>query len=167
MYRIIFYRIAKVTERFPLRKSWFLGTQCMANLIMDNAVKFEKDLYVVTLDLKDPFGSSHPELLKYTLEKTDFNREMTDIIVDSYTNSRTRIRKTKGTSEEIKIEKGVKQVCPLGPTLSNMCIDTLLRKLKSHKKDFEYEFRHYLHTEDKIVQAFADHVLVFARSKIV
>jgi hypothetical protein len=47
----------------------------------------------------------------------------------------------------------VKQGCPLSPTLFNLCIDSLLKRLNKYKMFIGYKFGNNLREESKIVQA--------------
>jgi hypothetical protein len=136
-----------------------------ANLIIDDAVRLKKDLFVIALDFKDAFGSVPHDLLRYTLEKTGFYGAMTGVVSDSYNKSWTEIRTGKGTSERIEIGKGVKQGCTLSRILFNMSIDPMLRRLSRFKRELGYEYGKFGETEFKIVQAYTDGVLLFARSR--
>jgi hypothetical protein len=65
---------------------------------------------------------------------------------------------------KIRIGKGVKQGCPLSPTLFNLGIDPLLRYIK---KEFGHLGYHYGKENEKIrvIQAYADDLLVFSENK--
>jgi hypothetical protein len=180
LYRVIFRRFAKVIqqldhEKFPIsddgQKGFRSGVagclehNCVVNVLIDDAMKFKKELFIISLDFKDAFGSVKHEILKCTLEKTGLNREMTSVILDSYVGSSTKIVASKGMSDQVIIDKGIKQGCPLSPTLFHMCIDPLLRRLHFFKKELDYGFGHDNTEHFNAVQAYADDALLFSNSR--
>jgi hypothetical protein len=68
----------------------------------------------------------------------------------------------RGTSDEISICRGVKQGCPLSPTLFNLCIDPLIRRINHYKERCCYKFGQHLKEEYKAMQAYVDDVLLFS-----
>jgi hypothetical protein len=180
LYRTVFGRFAEVIQNldgkgvkvfedeqkgFRTGKAGCLEHNCSVSMIIDDTVSRGNELYIVALDFKDAFGSVPHNLIEYSLRKTGFNEGMINIIVDSYCDSSSNIYTAKGVGNEIKIKRGVKQGCPLSPTLFNLCIDPLLKRLSKYKKLLGYEFGHYLSRDSKIVQAYADDVLLFARDR--
>jgi hypothetical protein len=67
----------------------------MINMIIHDALKLGKELYVVTLNFKDMFDSIHHELLEYTLKKIGCNEKIMNVINSSYEDSRTIITTAK------------------------------------------------------------------------
>jgi hypothetical protein len=59
----------------------------------------------------------------------------------------------------------VKQRSPLSPTLFNLCIDPLLRRLNIFKEKCGYTFDQYTKEEHNAVQAYADRILLFSWSR--
>jgi hypothetical protein len=53
----------------------------------------------------------------------------------------------------------------LSPTLFNLGVDPLLRRLRRYERFIGYKFGNYLKDSAKIVQAYADDVLLFARTR--
>jgi hypothetical protein len=53
----------------------------MVNVLIDDAVNFDKELYAVSLDFKDAFGSIPHELINDSLRCTGLNADMSKIIL--------------------------------------------------------------------------------------
>jgi hypothetical protein len=119
----------------------------------------------MSLDFKDAFGSVPHELLKYNLLKCGFPENLVGIISDSYEGAFSNIITSKGIGDGIPIKKGAKQGCPLSPTLFNLCLDPLIRRIYHFKEDFGYKFGQCLREESKSIQAYADDVLLFSNTR--
>jgi hypothetical protein len=87
------------------------------------------------------------------------------LVVDSYKDAFIQIQTKNGTTERIEIGKGVKQGCPLIPTLFNIRIDPLLRNIMNNFQEYGYEYEINGLTLKKTVQAYADDLLFFSNSK--
>jgi hypothetical protein len=69
----------------------------------------------------------------------------------------------KGFTERIKIEKGVKQDCPLSPSLFNLGIDPLIRYIRKNYLECGYEYDR--NSKKKVIQAYADDLLIFSDTR--
>jgi hypothetical protein len=148
IYRIIFGRFAKVIQAvgdktgklFSREQKGFIPGKagrlehcCTVNMMIDDAMSYNKELYVMSLDFKDAFGSVPHELLKYNLLKSGFSEDLVGVIVDSYSGASSNIVASKGVGSSISIRRSVKQGCPLSPTLFNLCLDPPIRRLDHFK----------------------------------
>ncbi len=98
-------------------------------LIADAHRKF-KSIYIVTLDFKGAFDNvSHAQLFD-AMRQLGVNDLMVNYLEDYYRESTTRVLVQGKYTEEIKIKKGVKQGCPLSPTLFSLALDPLLIALE-------------------------------------
>jgi hypothetical protein len=79
-------------------------------------------MYMLALDMRDAFGSVSHKQLENNLRKLNLCKPIRNIILDSYRPATVRIVTLDGLTKEIKIRRGVKQVCPLSPILFDMCI---------------------------------------------
>jgi hypothetical protein len=68
-------------------------------------------------------------------------------------------------TDPIHIRKGVKQGCPLSPTLFNLGIDPLIRCINRDYKQLGYSYYIDDILPKKAVQAYADDLLLFADSR--
>jgi hypothetical protein len=91
-----------------------------------------------------------------------FPRKIIRVVMESYRDAFINIQMNNEFTEDIRIGKGVKQGCPLSPTLFNIRIDPLLRRLNGNYQDFGYK---YGHNKSIVAQAYADDLLIFADSK--
>jgi hypothetical protein len=60
--------------------------------------------------------------------------------MDSYRDACIRIQTKSGITERIDIGKGVKQGCPLSPTLFNIGLDPLLRNVREKFQEYGYDY---------------------------
>jgi hypothetical protein len=58
-----------------------LKHNCMVNMLIDDAVSFDREHYVVSLDSKDAFGSIPHELTNDSLRCTGLNADISKIIL--------------------------------------------------------------------------------------
>jgi hypothetical protein len=85
-----------------------------------------------------------------------------EVIMDSYNGATVKVITLNGSTENIHINRGVKQGCPLSPILFDICINPLIEKLNS--KELR-KFGSYWNAEDGVTaQAYADDILLFANS---
>jgi hypothetical protein len=87
------------------------------------------------------------------------------LIIDSYKDPFIQIQTKSGFSGRIGIGKGVKQGCPLSPTIFNIGLNPLLRYLRRNFEEFGSKYNEGRELQTKIVQAYADDLLLFANSK--
>ena len=133
-------------------------TQMITELFND-ANRNKKDIYTLTIDLKDAFGSLPHEYIYEVLEETNLSTDIREVIKDSYNKGTTVVNLDKLDSSEIRIRKGVKQGCPLSPLIFNLCINPLLKALQDSNKGYR--------VKDKVVsvQAYADDIILFSDSR--
>jgi hypothetical protein len=71
--------------------------------------------------------------------------------------SRYKRKQRKDSQKKIIIGKGVKQSCPLNPSLFNLRIDPLIRNIREKYQEGCYN---YDGEERKVIQAYADDLLI-------
>ncbi len=86
---------------------------------------------LLTLNLKDAFGSVPHTVLLQMLERAGLTGATLEIIGDIYQDSTFQLKKGNETGSQIKLKKGVKQGCPLSPILFNFAIEGILRGVES------------------------------------
>ena len=129
-----------------------------ADEMIHHAVRHKRNIYIVTIDFKDAFGSVPHELIKRNLSDVGFSKTFVKAIMSSYKECYTRIVSNGGMSEAIPFGKGVKQGCPLSPTLFNICLEPLLQKLNNKAAVDGYHW----YDNSTSVQAYADDVILFS-----
>ena len=133
-------------------------TQVITELFND-ACRNRKNLYTITIDLKDAFGSLPHGYLIEMIKEFKLPKEIQGVIKDSYAKGTTVVNLDKLDSTEIRIRKGVKQGCPLSPLMFNLCMNPLLNALQDSNKGYRIG--------NKVIsaQAYADDIILFSESR--
>jgi hypothetical protein len=137
----------------------------VSNMIKNDAVTRKKELFIISTDLQDAFGSKPHDLMALNLRKVGMQAELQKIIMSTYKDAYINIQSKEGETEDIHIGKGVKQGCSLSPTLFNLGIDTLLRYLNREFKEYGYDMNIDGRRSMKVVQAYADDLLIFSDNR--
>ena len=130
----------------------------LVNEMISDASRNHKSLYLVSLDLRDAFGSVPHELIMRNMEGLGIPEEFIDAIRDMYDGCKTKMTTSQGTSRPFLLNRGVKQGCPLSPTLFNCCIEPLLRRLNQRAARDGY----HVAGDAIAVLAYADDVLLLS-----
>lgn len=102
------------------------------------------------LDFSNAFGSVPHQAIYAGLEKTGAGAKFKRIIQDMYTNTSTRILTGQDVTDNIDINAGVKQGCPISGLLFNIAIDPIIRHIQGQQ------------AEHKIL-AYADDLVLLAK----
>ena len=129
----------------------------VVNELIKHADRAKSSIYVMSIDLRDAFGSVSHELITHTLRAKGFNEDLIELIMDSYRGATSRYVANGETSQPIFLNRGVRQGCPLAPTLFNLCVEGLLERLTKQEADG-------FGVGDKriTVQAYADDILLLS-----
>ncbi|GCC17378.1 hypothetical protein chiPu_0022479 [Chiloscyllium punctatum] len=133
--KIMAKRLSKAVNINPRQKGFLAATPgCNENIaILKNvkgSKKNRKELAVVFVDLAKAFDSVGHKLLIGSLKRMKTPTAFVDLIRDLYTNNTTVIEGKGKPTDQIKIERGVKQGDPLSPLLFNIAIDPLISTLE-------------------------------------
>ena len=112
------------------------------------------DLNVLYLDIKKAYDSVEHWALVNTLKILGFQERFCTLIQNIYSNTSFAISTIFGESEQHEITRGVKQGCPLSPTLFNLFIEPLLAWLEESKLGIK------INTTVYTVGGFADDLVV-------
>ena len=125
------------------------------NELIKHADRAKTAVYIMSVDLRDAFGSVSHDLIRYALQAKGFGEGLIATVMDAYSNATTRYVINGSTSDPIFINRGVRQGCPLAPTLFNLCIEGLLERLTRQTEDG-------VTIEDTVVavQAYADDLIL-------
>ena len=130
-------------------------TQMLQEYTCD-ACRQRKSLYLAFIDLRDAFGSLPHCMIRDSLKLKGFTDEFTNMIMAVYENSHTQFRRHNHVSQPVGLHRGVKQGCPLSPTLFNMAIDGLINTLAQSEEGYR------LGEEIVSVQAYADDIVIIS-----
>ena len=97
--------------------------------IIENRMLKKQDTYACFVDFKKAFDSVPRDLLWKKLLQTGINSKIHNAIKALYTNTSCTIKVNNCLSVPIPFERGVKQGCPLSPTLFNIFINDLIDNL--------------------------------------
>jgi hypothetical protein len=178
LYRLVFCRIAQTTHAiyelhgkllcdrgqkgFIPGKAGCVEHSVVSNAIICDAIKKKKSLFVASLDLRDAFGNVPHSLIEKNMNDLGFPLKITGLEMESYMDAFINVQTNNEFTDDIRIGKGVKQGCPLSPTLFNIGIDPHLRRLNAVYQDLGYK---YDGNKYMVVQAYADDLLIFADSR--
>ncbi|XP_049946524.1 uncharacterized protein LOC126439393 [Schistocerca serialis cubense] len=87
------------------------------------------------LDLANAFGSVPHAHLLGVLSRMGLPEQLHHLIADMYDGCSTRVRTSDGLTEEIEIQAGVKQGCPLSPIVFNLALEPVLRAATSLRNE--------------------------------
>lgn len=99
--------------------------------ILTKQKRYNRDIYVVLLDLKNAFGELHHSLLRFTLDYHSIPQATSDLILSQYQNFNVSVIDPRIglNTEPIKVKRGVLQGDTLSPLLFNMVFNTLMTTL--------------------------------------
>ena len=182
LYRIIFCHFSKCIQIMNNRISIISNAQKgfkegingaaehieTLNELISNARRKKQSIYITALDFTNAFGTVPHELITWVLKAKGFPDRFVNIIKYAYKNSYTKINYKGRNSNPIFVRRGVKQGCPLSPTLFNLCLEPLINAIQTINKDdgilVEDE------TNNEIlrfnIQAYADDVVLMSSSEV-
>ena len=154
------------SQRGFIRADGCLENTVLLNWTLKDAVKRNKALWLLSLDVRKAFDSvSHNSIVR-ALRCHRIPEEVIQYIQRSLLSCRTCINIGDRQSEEFSISSGVKQGDPLSPLLFNLVIDELLLDLHERMpKTIGYPMTGRTQTERITALAFADDVIIFAENE--
>ena len=100
--------------------------------IIDQAFMKKKYLYVCFVDLQKAFDSVNRKALIHKLEKCVDTGPFLNIIKDMYRDVRFSIKLERGATSAFSTSAGVKQGCPLSPTLFSLYVNDLINEFDNN-----------------------------------
>ena len=85
---------------------------------------------VVWLDLKNAFGSVPHQTMWSMMEALDVPSHFTTICREIYSASTQKVRSKDRYTKPMKINRGIKQGCPLSPLLFNLVLEGILPQVE-------------------------------------
>lgn len=179
LYRIIMCHITKVLQGFnsecnfinPVQKGFKAGLNGISehistiNELIAESKRSNKSIVITTLDFTNAFGSIPHKAILWAMKRRGFPIELIKAIKNLYQNSFTNFHVNGEISDSIQIKRGVRQGCPLSPTLFNLCLESLLKKIQIKHKDDGFNVP--LDNGEILnftVQAYADDVILISHS---
>ena len=98
----------------------------MSSVLQDSRRR-KRPAYLVWLDLKDAYGSVSHDILFHVMKLAGLKGKTVEVVKDFYHLSTTSVRTKSNSTAPIRIERGVKQGCPLSPILFNLVMEVLIR----------------------------------------
>ena len=130
--------------------------------LIEKSKEFNKSTYIAFIDFKAAFDSVSRDSLWKILQICGVPHELSVLVRQLYTDTRSAVRLASSLSEEFSIETGVKQGCVIAPDLFNCVIDHLMRRLLS-RCNLGVQLGEYQLTD----LDYADDIAIFAPSACV
>ena len=138
-----------------------LQNSVLLSEIIQHSRRTKKNLYLTFLDLENAFGSTPFKLIWSILAQKGFSNNTIDLIKSIYKGNTTTIKTNGDITDEIAIQKGVRQGCPLSPFLFNLCIDPILRDISFNLREKGYKVgQHWV-----AARGYADDVVLISESR--
>ena len=144
-------------------------TSILINELINHVRRKGKDIYITTLDLTNAFGSVSHKMIVDTMKQLGMPEFLIEFVRDTYRDNGTKIITSRGETRRIRIRRGVRQGCPLSPTLFNLCLEPLFKALDTVNKNEGIT----VETEDQEgrcsytinAQAYADHLVLISNTR--
>lgn len=137
------------------RRSTWQKIKILINAIQ-HSIEKKKEIHLIWVDLKKAYDSVSHERLFETLEKFGLDEKTVNIIKALTTGNTCRVLTALGATEKVRIERGVRQGCPLSPLLFLMFLEPLLRWIEEEEQGYRIN---EANVEVKI-EAFADDMML-------
>ena len=175
-YRIITAHIANAVQELNSRAPFITQAQkgfiqstrgCIEHTLkvqelLCHAQRTDQDLYFLTIDFRDAFGSVPHKAIWKAMKELGFEENIIHSLKESYTDTSVTFNDAR-----VFTNKGVKQGCPLSPLLFNLVLEKLLRKLQESATGITYVTRSEGEetTHHTNVQAYADDIILIANNR--
>ncbi|GIY77566.1 retrovirus-related Pol polyprotein from type-1 retrotransposable element R2 [Caerostris extrusa] len=97
----------------------------------EDARTMRRDLYLAWLDVTNAFGAVPHQAIDDALRAAQAGDTLRNLVNFVYEDCHTKLLSSEGLSDSIRIGAGIKQGCPLSGLLFNLCIDPILRRIKT------------------------------------
>jgi len=102
-------------------------TFCL-KLLIEKRREFNLEIYLLLIDYEKAFDNIKRQVLFNILKSRHIPDSLLKAIVDIYTQNKILIKFNSNLSKLVEINKGVRQGCPLSPTLFNIYSDEIITK---------------------------------------
>ena len=98
-------------------------------ILAEKYIEMQKEIYACFIDYSKAFDSvKHTKMIE-AMQKTDMDENDIALVSHLYWEQKTRIRIDGAISEEVNIQKGVRQGCVLSPSLFNLYTEYIFREI--------------------------------------
>ena len=119
--------LVSVKEREQEMASFLLRSTC------ERMMDCQKDLSLCFIDYAKAFDRVNHGKLMEVLAKAGIPSHERRLVCEIYWNQSAKVKLTSGTTEDIRIQRGVRQGCILSPPLFNLYSEYLLQEAISEK----------------------------------
>jgi len=102
-------------------------TFCL-KLLIEKRREFNLETHLLFIDYEKAFDNVQRQILFNILKSRHIPNTLLKAIVDIYTKNKILIKFNNKLSKSVEINKGVRQDCPLSPTLFNIYLDGIITK---------------------------------------
>jgi ribonuclease HI len=131
--RVVAVRVGRVVDKLlPSSQQGFVYGRHMTNHVLSlnydfyTSIAKREDLYVLFLDTRKAFDSIYHDFLYKVLESQGWPTWFLHVVRGLLSRVHVRPVLTSSTGQKIEIKRGVKQGCPLSPTLFVLVYDVLI-----------------------------------------
>ena len=103
------------------------STFCL-KLVIEKRREFNLETHLLFIDYEKAFDNIERQISFNSLKSIRIPDTLLKAIVDIYTQNKILIKCKKKLSEPVDFNKGVRQGCPLLPTLFNVYLDEIITK---------------------------------------
>jgi len=123
---------------------------------MEKCYEYNIDIYNVFIDYSHAFDSIIQESILTTLHLNKIPPKLINVIKLTLDNRTVKVKVNNTYTTDFRVDIGIKQGDPLSLTLFNLVIDTVLT---------QQDLRGNISTRLKQLMAYADEILILARTK--
>jgi len=95
---------------------------------MERSREYNQDVFLCFIDYKKAFDCVDHELMWITLQEMGFPEHLIDLLKELYRDQEATVRTEFGETESFKIEKSLRQGCPLSPSKFNVYAERVMRR---------------------------------------
>src|SRR5215469_7400621 len=152
--KILTIKLQKYSEAFlsETQNGFRKGRSCTdptfcLKVLIEKRREFNLETHLLFIDYEKAFDNIERQILFNILQLKRIPDALLKAIVDVYTKNKIMIKFFNKTSKRVEIDKGVRQGCPLSPTLFNIYLDDIITKWqKQDTSGIKLSKNHHLST---------------------
>ena len=107
--------------------------------IIEHSMYLDKELHVCYIDVKKAYDHVEHWGIKQVMEMYGYDPHFINIIMSLYRSTKTQVITPYGLTDNINVTRGVRQGCPLSPTLFILFLDPVLLQIEEGKKRYQMD----------------------------